>query len=317
MEDVPADSAGERCYQLTHDYLVHALRDWLTRKQRETRRGRAELRLAERAAMWKAKPEDRHLPSAGEWLSIRRWTRPNEWTETQRRMMKRGRWVHGTRLFGLAIFIALVTMATEAYSIYSRTEVLLESLPGAKVEKIPEFLDQLAVYPRWIYLGRLRDLARRSEGDPRSRLAYSLALLPDDRGQVDYLSRRVLEANPIEMEVLRDRLWPYRDELKTKFWEELRRARSGDARILPVAGMLARYDAENEAWADLADKVSKAMVKSKLDDLAGWRAALDSLREQLITPLAESFRKSAPDHIEYELGDRAPGRVRRGQAGSS
>ncbi len=35
-------------YQLTHDYLVHSLRDWLTRKQRETRRGRAELRLAER-----------------------------------------------------------------------------------------------------------------------------------------------------------------------------------------------------------------------------------------------------------------------------
>ena len=47
-----------RYYQLTHDYLVHSLRDWLTRKQRETRRGRAELRLAERAALWQ--------PQAGE-----------------------------------------------------------------------------------------------------------------------------------------------------------------------------------------------------------------------------------------------------------
>ena len=27
-------------YQLAHDYLVHSLRDWLTRKQKETRRGR-------------------------------------------------------------------------------------------------------------------------------------------------------------------------------------------------------------------------------------------------------------------------------------
>ena len=51
-------------YQLAHDYLVHSLRDWLTRKQRETRRGRAELRLAERSASWNAKPENRHLPSA-------------------------------------------------------------------------------------------------------------------------------------------------------------------------------------------------------------------------------------------------------------
>ena len=58
---------GQRYYQLTHDYLVHSLRDWLTRKQRETRRGRAELRLAERAAIWDAKPENRHLPSVPEW----------------------------------------------------------------------------------------------------------------------------------------------------------------------------------------------------------------------------------------------------------
>ena len=67
---------GQRYYQLTHDYLVHSLRDWLTRKQRETRRGRAELRLAERAAIWDSKPENRHLPSVLEWASIRTLTRP-------------------------------------------------------------------------------------------------------------------------------------------------------------------------------------------------------------------------------------------------
>ena len=35
--------SGLKYYQLTHDYLVHSLRDWLTRKQKETRRGRGEL----------------------------------------------------------------------------------------------------------------------------------------------------------------------------------------------------------------------------------------------------------------------------------
>ncbi len=45
-EPAAAPPAG-RFYQLTHDYLVHSLRDWLTRKQRETRRGRAELLLAD------------------------------------------------------------------------------------------------------------------------------------------------------------------------------------------------------------------------------------------------------------------------------
>src|SRR5207244_13336753 len=60
-------TADARYYQLTHDYLVPALRQWLTRKQRATVRGRAELRLAERAALWSARPENRLLPSWGAW----------------------------------------------------------------------------------------------------------------------------------------------------------------------------------------------------------------------------------------------------------
>ena len=48
-ESADAHRAGNTT-NLTHDYLVHSLRDWLTRKQRETRRGRAELRLAERSS---------------------------------------------------------------------------------------------------------------------------------------------------------------------------------------------------------------------------------------------------------------------------
>src|SRR5205807_1378751 len=49
---------ASRYYQLTHDYLVHSLREWLTRKQKETRRGRAELLLVDRAGVWNARPEN-------------------------------------------------------------------------------------------------------------------------------------------------------------------------------------------------------------------------------------------------------------------
>ncbi len=66
---------GRRYYQLTHDYLVHSIREWLTRKQKETRRGRAELLLVDRAAVWNARPENRLLPGWRDWLSIRLFTR--------------------------------------------------------------------------------------------------------------------------------------------------------------------------------------------------------------------------------------------------
>ncbi len=55
-ESQTSSREGTRYYQLTHDYLVPSLREWLTRKQRETRQGRAELRLAEAPASGSTSP---------------------------------------------------------------------------------------------------------------------------------------------------------------------------------------------------------------------------------------------------------------------
>src|SRR5262249_26314400 len=93
-----ARPGGALCYQLTHAYLVHSLRDWLTRKQRGTRRGRAELRLAERTAHWNAKPENRRLPSVLEWANIRLLTKKRDWAQPQRRMMRRASRLHALRM---------------------------------------------------------------------------------------------------------------------------------------------------------------------------------------------------------------------------
>ena len=79
---------GGRFYQLTHDYLVPSLRQWLTKKRKSTRAGRGELRLAGRAAMWSATGERRQLPSLWEWISIRILTRSSRWTESQGKMMR-------------------------------------------------------------------------------------------------------------------------------------------------------------------------------------------------------------------------------------
>ena len=84
---VPSLSPRETHYQLTHDYLVPTLRNWLTRKQRETRRGRVELRLATFSALWRDRPERRHLPSMLEWLGILFYTRRQTWSGDDRRMM--------------------------------------------------------------------------------------------------------------------------------------------------------------------------------------------------------------------------------------
>ncbi|MCA9050923.1 MAG: serine/threonine-protein kinase, partial [Planctomycetaceae bacterium] len=108
--DSPSDSPrlsslATRFYQLTHDYLVPSLREWLTRKQKETRTGRAELKLEERTAMWTAKPENRHLPSLREWIGIRWLTDRHKWTERQRNIMHKAKRLHLIRTGSLAAIL--------------------------------------------------------------------------------------------------------------------------------------------------------------------------------------------------------------------
>lgn len=97
-------------YQLTHDFLVPPLRSWLTRKQQETRRGRAELKLADRTAAWSDHPENKQLPTLWEWGNIRCLTDSKHRTPQQRMMLARADRFHWSRLaaaFGVLVVLCL------------------------------------------------------------------------------------------------------------------------------------------------------------------------------------------------------------------
>jgi hypothetical protein len=109
-DDPAHDSAAlEPHYQLTHDYLVPSLREWLTQEQRKTRRGRAKLLLNERSQAWERVREDRLLASLPEVLTILLWApRPGR-TDADRRMIQRALWVHGRRMAtGIALAAVLI-----------------------------------------------------------------------------------------------------------------------------------------------------------------------------------------------------------------
>lgn len=192
--------AGRKYFQLTHDYLVHSLRDWLTRKQKETRKGRAELRLAERLALWNAKPENRRLPALWEHLNIRLFTRKQKWTAPQRRMMQRSARVHGVRT-GLVAAVLLVLVAAGfviAVQIEKRRRnaesaaSLVTRLLKVDIAQVPTIVEQIDDYRPWADPLLKEKLAAAKDGSPE-RLRLSLALLPVDREQVAYLQTALNE----------------------------------------------------------------------------------------------------------------------------
>ncbi len=278
-----------RYYQLTHDYLVHSLRDWLTRKQRETRRGRAELRLAERSSLWNAKPENRHLPSVLEWANIRLLTNRRNWTELQRRMMKRAGRVHGLRTLGSVMLVSLITWGgIEGYGTL-RASALVDSLRKVGTPDVPAIVKELASYRHWAD-PRLGRALQSTDDQSREHLHASLALLPVDAAQVDYLFNRLTRAAPSELPVLRDALKTHRATLAPKLWTLFDSAKPGDISLLPTASALANYDPDNAKWEAERGKVAQALVSVNSIDLGDWLKYLSDVRRKLTPPLAAIFR---------------------------
>jgi len=287
-DERPSASPGGRYYQLTHDYLVHSLRNWLTRKQRETRRGRAELRLAERSSLWNAKPENRHLPSVLEWANIRVLTKKNNWTDPQRKMMKRAGWVHGLRTLGTLMLVSLVSWAGwETYG-RLRASALLDSLQKVGTPEVPGIVNQLSGYRRWADR-QLVQLARGTDAHSPQRLHASLALLPVDATQVDHLFDRLSKATPTELPALRDALKPYKSTLTPKLWTVLESAKPGDTTVLPCASALASYDPVNVKWEAEGGKVAQTLVTVNSIYLGDWLKYLSDVRSKLTPPLATIF----------------------------
>ncbi len=276
-----------RFYQLTHDYLVPSLHEWLTHKQKETRRGRAELLLADRAALWNVKPENRQLPSLPQWVGIRLLTRRKDWTPPQRKMMRRAGRYHGVR--GLAVAATLLLFLGTGWEVHGRlrAQALMDNLLRAPTEDVPAVVRDMGSYHRWLD-GPLHQAYADAEanGDARKQLHASLALLPVDDGQVEYLYGRLLAAEPQEVIALREALRPHGETLGERLWAVLEDAKGDPGQRLRAACTLAVYALDDGRWEQVSGDVAGLLVAENALVVGQWARALKPVGRHLLAPLA-------------------------------
>jgi eukaryotic-like serine/threonine-protein kinase len=306
-EDAPALPVDGLYYQLTHDYLVHALREWLTRKQRETRRGRAELLLAERAALWNAKPLDRYLPSIREWAHIRILTKPKGWTELHGRMMRSATRYHTIRGALFAIVLTGATVAglgimskVDERQRASRAANLVSQLLVADIDQVPRILKAIdgasdLTYPELSLIAGDRG---RPHGE---RLRAALALLPSDQAQLDCILDRLLVATPEEVLAISDRLKLVREQVVDRLWKLAGLRDAEPKQRFRAACTLAVLDPESGRWTQLADAVADGLVKEGPLPLKKFAEVLRPVREPLLNPLATIFRDASRAQIERSI----------------
>jgi formylglycine-generating enzyme required for sulfatase activity/cellulose biosynthesis protein BcsQ len=288
-------------YQLTHDYLVPALREWLSRRQKETRRGRAELRLAERAALWEAKPEGRHLPSLLEWLSIRTLTDPARWTGPQRKMMRHAARMHGWRsALALAVMIALAAAGTVVRNRVAerqeatRIEGLVASLVSAEPSQVPDVVKQLDANPEVAapLLARLISGKAETPEEKRAQLHARLAMVPRDPSQVDPLVEELLAGKVTYVLPIRELLRPAEAQVAEPFRALLCDEKADPERRFRAALALADYVPASEAatWTEADLKfVARQLVSANAEHQPLLRGALRPIRERLLGDLERLF----------------------------
>ncbi|HBJ35967.1 MAG TPA: hypothetical protein DDZ51_14710 [Planctomycetaceae bacterium] len=300
--DIPETIAR---YQLTHDFLVPSLRIWLNQKQLETIKGRAEIRLAERATAWNTKPEKRNLPTLWEWLTIWRLTNHRRWKQKEQNVMRRAGRVHATRFAFSAIASLVLLMAGLAVKNWNDERLLehdatnlVHTMESAEYGKIPDLINLLdamrsAVDPK------LKAALQQHPPESDERLKLSIGLLSSDPQQVDFLIERLLVADARQVPLLVNQLKPYAQQVTPELWAKA--SQRDPKSLLQTASALAAYDPGNELWHSIAGDISERLVQANPLRVAIWIDALMPVASQLNPELQRIFAASPSSRSQTEI----------------
>jgi serine/threonine protein kinase/formylglycine-generating enzyme required for sulfatase activity len=292
-------------FQLAHDYMVPSLREWLTRKQRETKKGRAELKLAERAAAWGVNQESKQLPTLLEWFQIRRLTEPDKWKANEEAVMQQATRYHMQRIALATAAVVLLAFGgwfawreTSRQKEATRIAGLVDTLVNAEPARIPEIVKQLNANPG---VARVAEeyLAPKLTADgkmQRARLHARLASVERDLSLVEPLVEELLTGKVNYVLPIRQLLKPSAAKLSESLKSVLIDEKADPQRRFRAALALADYlpTSDEATWSESHRRfVAQQLVSSNAEFQPILREALRPIQDKLLSDLERIFGDSA------------------------
>ena len=122
---------------------------------------------------------------------------------------------------------------------YETALALFGAIQTAGLDDVPRLVKQLTPYRSWANPWLARSL-RKSKEDTKEHLNSSLALLPVDTGQVEYLYNRLLNTNPVELLAIREVLKDHRGMIVERLWTVLENPQADSGQRFNAACALVR-----------------------------------------------------------------------------
>ncbi len=290
--DSPIATPEASLYQLTHDYLVPSIREWLRMHQT------AEERILEdRTYRWSADRESRQLPSLGEWLRIRLRTDRKRWTGLQRDLMRVAGRVHALRTSIVVAGLALVLLTLQSVRATSELNGMAGRVQNANPAGLTELLAE-ADRQGSALDERLRPIiqqADKPDADAATKLAAvpaRLAVVIRDESQLPPLQEAMLTGELTYVAPIRTRLRRYAAKLRPQWFELLRNPAESAARRFRAALGLVGLDGDQAVteWTDADIRfIATELSTSVAEYQPQLRELLRPISGQLVPVLDELF----------------------------
>ncbi len=166
-------------FQLTHDYLVPSIRNWLNHDQHKSWRGRAALRLRELEELNSRQAKTRYFPSLLELLKIYAAVPRKRRSITANMLLRDSRSRYATMAVVSLICVALVGLCVSAIAFHIQAKRLaFEHLLTCDAEQVPDRLRQAGPY-YWELKKDLHRLVHESNDQRSLRAAFAILAFDD------------------------------------------------------------------------------------------------------------------------------------------
>ena len=216
--------------------------------------------------------------------------------------MKRAGRFHGLRSLGLAAIAACwpplglnvrnrVVEANQA----TAARGLVQQIVNADTAKVPDIIRAIKTSDRRWTDPELRQIVAEAAENSKEKLHASLALLPVEPGQVEYLYHRLLIANPHELPVIRKALDGHQEELVERLWAVLENTQASPDQRFGAACALAGYvpAGNEERWLSASRFITERLLAPVIKNPSDYAPLLETLRpirERLLASLSAIFR---------------------------
>ncbi len=210
--------ANELYYQLSHDFLVLSIREWLYSEQRKTFAGRCRLLLSEQAAAWTKQPVGRNLPLWFDWVQYRSLLQTASLDDRERRLLSAADRYHGIKTVAAVLVLILAAAGFQEYRSWNQSQTFLAQLKTASITTAPSIIDKMQPYRRHIARGLSAALLQ-PQDDPAEELKLRLADVRWNPASAQPLRQVALNVADVgSVLIVREALLPHAAECCDECW---------------------------------------------------------------------------------------------------